>query len=206
MSDIQITPRRKLTGKVATVLKAAGRDFVSQPVDELELTYEGIAGDHHAGLTRSSGAREPWYGRGTQMRNERQLSILSVEELADIADNMGLIRVEPGWIGANLVLEGIPRLTYLPPRTLLMFAGGATIRVDGDNGPCRIAGASIAAHVGAPAGEAASDFDPGRSDLALRFVEAAHRKRGLVGWVEREGTVKPGEPVTVRLWEQWIYE
>ncbi len=110
---------------------------------------EGIAGDVHAGTTRKSGGREPWYPRGTLMRNERQVSILSAEELALIAENMGLPKVEGGWIGANLVLEGIPDLSFLPPRTLLFFEGGATLRIDGYNAPCRIAGGSIARHVGA---------------------------------------------------------
>ncbi len=30
-------------------------------------------------------------------------------------------------------------------------------------------------------------------------------KRGLVAWVEKEGTITPGEEVTVRVWEQWVY-
>ena len=55
------------------------------------------------------------------MRNERQLSILSEEELSEIASSMELETVDPGWIGANLVFEGIPSLSYLPARTLIMF-------------------------------------------------------------------------------------
>ena len=37
-------------------------------------------------------------------------------------------------VGGNMVLSGIPHLSLLPSRTLLMFEGGVTIRVDGDNG------------------------------------------------------------------------
>ena len=207
----QIVPARKLKGQVASVLKAAGRDFVSQPVDELKLTYEGVEGDFHAGMTRASGGREPWYQRGTEMRNERQISILSVEELAEVANAMGLTKIEAGWIGANIVLEGIAEMTFLPPRTLLMFDGGVTLRVDGANGPCRIAGGEIARHVddarqgGVAAGKPEEDFDWTRTDLALNFVDAARMKRGLVVWVEREGVIKPDEGVTARIWEQWIY-
>ena len=95
-------------------LKAAGDDFVSKPVEQLEVTYEGIAGDHHAGLTRKSGGREPWYDRGTEIRNERQLSILADDELHDIARALDVDRIEPGWIGANLVINGIANLS-LPP-------------------------------------------------------------------------------------------
>lgn len=206
-----ISPGRRLKGRVAQVLKAAGRDFVSAPVAQLPLTYDGIEGDYHARATRLSGGREPWYKRGTPMRNERQLSILSREELAVIADNLGLPRVEAGWIGGNLVLEGIPDMTYLPPRTLLFFEGGVTLRVDGHNAPCRSAGAELARHVGASrtggplAGPVEGAVDWGRTDMALAFVEAAHMKRGLVAWVEREGVIKPGEAVTAKVWEQWIY-
>ncbi len=193
---------RKLSGKITEVLQAGGKDFVSSPVDMLALSYEGISGDIHAGLTRPSGSREPWYKRGTEMRNERQLSILSIEEIEEIRVGMGIEKFEAGWIGANLVLEGIPAMSYLPPRTLLFFEGGVTLRVDGYNAPCRLAGGSIAKSVGAPAGP---DGDYMSSDMALAFKDAAHMKRGLVAWVEREGKIRPGETVTARLWEQWIY-
>ncbi len=201
----QVVPGKKLHGRVAATLKAAGRDFVSRPVDRLELTYAGIVGDFHAGLTRPSGSREPWYERGTEMRNERQLSILSVEELAEIAADMGLTQIEPGWIGANLVLEGMPAMTYLPPRTLLFFPSGATLRIDGANGPCRIAGGSIAEQVGAKPVMVDGEPDFTRTDLALAFKDAARMKRGLVAWVEREGVVRAGEEVNIRVWEQWVY-
>ncbi|MCG6857194.1 MAG: MOSC domain-containing protein [Salaquimonas sp.] len=206
----QIVPARKLKGRVAGTLMAAGRDFVSSPVDELKLTYAGVEGDFHAGITRASGGREPWYARGTEMRNERQVSVLSVEELSEVAGTMGIAKFEPGWIGANIVLEDIPSMTFLPSRTLLFFEGGVTLRIDGANGPCRIAGGEIARALGASGqdgtvDEKGSDFDWTRTDMALDFVEAARMKRGLVAWVEREGVIRPGEEVTVRIWEQWIY-
>jgi MOSC domain-containing protein YiiM len=144
------------------------------------------------------------------MRNERQVSVLSVEELSEVAGTMGIAKFEPGWIGANIVLEDIPSMTFLPSRTLLFFEGGVTLRIDGANGPCRIAGGEIARALGASGqdgtvDEKGSDFDWTRTDMALDFVEAARMKRGLVAWVEREGVIRPGEEVTVRIWEQWIY-
>lgn len=214
----EMVPPKKVKGKVAQVLAAKGRDFVSAPVEELHLGYGGVAGDFHEGFTRKSGGREPWYERGTEMRNERQVSILSVEELAGIADNLGIVKLEAGWIGANLVLEGIPDASFLPSRTLLFFEGGVTLRIDGYNAPCRLAGGSIAKHLGAEridggigniglddpaAGK--DEFDWTRTDMALAFKNAAEMKRGLVAWVEREGVIKPGEAVTARIWEQWIY-
>jgi hypothetical protein len=181
-------PANKLTAVLVATYAAFGKDFVSAAVPELVLTFEGIAGDVHAGLTRKSGGREPWYPRGTVIRNERQLSILSVEELAEIGERLDVAPFRPEWLGANLLLEGVPRLTQLPPRTQLMFPSGATIRIDGDNDPCRQAGRAIVRHV------------PDRPDLEFGFVKAAKDRRGLVGWVEREGTIQPGDRVSIRVW------
>lgn len=185
-------PARTIEATVAWLGFAPGRDFVTLPADRLELTYAGIPGDIHAGLTRKSGVREPWYPRGTPMRNERQLSILSVEELAEVAMTMDLPSLEGAWIGGNIVVAGVPSLSLLPPRTLLMFPSGATIRIDGDNGPCRSSGRSIAAATNRP-------------DAEFSFVRAAKYKRGLLGWVEREGAVSLGDSVTIRVWEQQLY-
>lgn len=198
---IKRIPPKKVKGKVASVLVAGGDDFVSTKSESLPLTYNGIVGDFHAGLTRASGGREPWYPRGTEMRNERQISILSTEELQDMADAMGIEELKPEWIGASLVLQGIANLSYLPPRTILFFEGGVSLRVDGYNAPCRFAGGMVAKHCGVdPEGREFRD-----TDMALSFKNAGHMKRGLVAWVEREGVIKPGEAVTARIWEQWIY-
>ena len=197
---MKIIPGSKRQGQVTRVLAARGEDFVSETESKLELTYKGIAGDLHEGLTREAGAREPWYPRGVEMRNERQVSILSEEDLSDIAENMGVSSVDAGWIGSNLVISGIANFSYLPPRTILLFEGGVTLRVDGYNAPCVYAGGAIAQGLG----EQADDYK--KTDTALSFVKAAHMKRGLVAWVEREGTISAGENFTARIWDQWIYE
>lgn len=193
IAQVEFVPAAKKIGTVSGIYAAPGDGFVSQAVEKLTLTYEGIPGDNHAGLLRKSGGREPWYERGTEMRNERQVSLLGAEELAEVAAALKLDELKPEWIGGNLVIAGIPHFSLLPARTLLFFEGGVTLRIDGDNGPCRIAGKSIADHV------------PGRGELEFEFPKVAQKKRGLVGWVEREGVIEPGEKVTARIWEQWIY-
>lgn len=187
---------KRFEARVGGLFAALGESFVSTPVDSLDLTYEGIAGDRHAGLTRSSGGREPWYKRGSEMRNERQLSILCRAELADAALAMELERIEPEWIGANIVLDGVKDLSRLPPRSLLFFEGGATIKIDGQNAPCRFAGESIAEHYP----------DRDQKALALAFPKQAIGKRGLVGWVEKPGSIHAGQTVTVQVPEQWIWQ
>lgn len=191
----EIVPARKLVASVAGLYAALNGSFQTEPVAALELGFDGIAGDVHAGATRRSGGREPWYPRGTEIRNERQLSIVAFDELAVVAGRMGIAEIRPEWIGANLVLDGLPSLSMLPAGTLLFFKGGATVKIDGQNKPCRVAGRSVAENAGM------ADVEAG----ALLFPQAAMRLRGLVGWVEKPGRVVPGEAVSVRVPEQWIY-
>ena len=193
--EIEIIPGRKLNGTVTAALSARRGDFVTQAVDGLDLSFEGISGDFHGGHTRRSGGREPWYPRGTEMRNERQLSIVASDELAETARRMGIAGLEPEWIGANLVIDGVPRLSMLPAGTMLFFRGGVTLKVDGQNAPCRVAGRSIARHIGAQDEDARS----------LEFPKAARRLRGLVAWVEKPGRIDRGEDVSVWVPEQWVY-
>jgi hypothetical protein len=81
----------------------------------------------------------------------------------------------------------------LPASTRLTFEGGAVIVIEGQNAPCRLSGRSIVAH------------HPQRPDIELAFTKVARRHRGLVGWVERPGAIKPGATVSARVPEQWIY-
>jgi hypothetical protein len=192
--QVEIIPARKLAARVAALYAAPSDHFETRAVDELRLGFDGIAGDFHAGLTRRSGGREPWYPRGTEMRNERQLSVVAADELAIVAGRMGVAEIKPEWIGANLLIEGLPHLSMLPSGTLLFFKGGVTIKVDAQNGPCRIAGRSVAENAGM------ADHEAG----ALLFPKAAKRLRGLVAWVEKPGRITAGEEISVRVPEQWI--
>lgn len=192
--DVVVAPAQKITGRVVGLYKAEGRDFRTTAVDTLDLGFEGIPGDAHAGQTRNSGAREPWYPKGTEIRNERQLSILAPDELRLVARRLNIPEIKPEWIGGNLVLEGVDNLTRLPPRTLIFFEGGATIKIDGDNKPCRVSGRSIGSH-----------FES-REDIELEFSKQAANLRGLVGWVEKPGTIRSGETFEARIPPQWIYQ
>jgi hypothetical protein len=168
--------------------------FETSSVETLPLGFDGIADDRHGGFTRKSGGREPWYTRGTEIRNERQVSLLCPRELAVIAERLNLPSIEPEWIGGNLLIEGLPSFTLLPPRTCLFFEGGVTIRIDGLNVPCRASGRSLARHY------------PDHEGLDLAFVKAARDLRGLVGWIEKPGVIRPGERIDVRIPDQWIYQ
>ncbi len=192
MSADILKPRR-FAATLDAVYRADGEGFETRSVEALSLDFGGIAGDRHAGATRLSGGREPWYPRRTEMRNERQVSIVARDELAEAAAAMSIDVLAPEWIGANLVISGIPQLSWLPPQSRLFFEGGATIAIEGQNAPCRAAGAAIARH------------NSGRQDLTLLFPRAARHLRGLVGWVEKPGVITPGAAITVRLPAQRLY-
>jgi len=191
----RIEAGRRLKGRAVTVLRADGDGFVSREVPELVLDLEGIVGDFHRGHSRRSGGREPWYRRGTVIRNERQVSIVSPDELSEVARRMELAELRPGWIGANIAIADIADLSMLPSGTLLFFEGGATLKIDSQNHPCKMAGRAIADHVGAADREA----------MALLFPKVAQQLRGVVAWVEKPGTIRQGEAVSVRVPRQWIY-
>lgn len=162
-----------------------------QRVPEVRLLFSGIDGDCHGGLTRQSDSRMlKQFKRGTLVRNARQISILSAEELAEVAALMQIPAVKPEWVGANLVIRGIPDLTLLPPSTRLQFPSGAMIVVDIENHPCRYPADIIARH---------------NPEQKMGFVKAAMHKRGVVGWVEAEGVIRPGDSITVWIPPQRIY-
>ncbi|MFN3643967.1 MAG: MOSC domain-containing protein [Gemmobacter sp.] len=164
----------------------------SMPVASLTLTFAGPSGEAHSGLTRASCSRVvAQHPRGTPIRNTRQLSILSAEELAAIAAAMGVAALDPASVGATAVIAGIPDLTHLPPSSRLQAEDGATVVVDMQNLPCSL-----------PAREIERDA----GGVGARFKAAAKGRRGVTAWVEREGTWQVGGSVrlhvpTQRAWQ-----
>jgi hypothetical protein len=184
---------RNLDAHVTAVLATPETaHFSTEPVAALSTDLAGIIGDRHYGFTRPAGAREPWYPRGTEMRSGRQVTIVAEEELAEIARRLEIPDLKPGWIGANIVVAGIPDFTRLPWGSRLACAGGAVLVNEGDNAPCRFAGAEIARHF------------PERPGLDRQFPKAALHLRGIVASVERAGAIAPGR-LTVRIPEQRLW-
>ena len=110
----------------------------SVPLTEMALSFAGLEGEVHGGLTRASCSRvTAQYPKGTTIRNVRQLTIVSAEEMADVAQAMGLSTFDYPWVGASVVLEGIPDLTHLPPSSRLQGPDGVTLVIDMLNEPCQ---------------------------------------------------------------------
>lgn len=163
----------------------------SVPETRLEARFDGVAGEVHGGLTRPSCSRVlAQYPRGTVIRNTRQLSVLSEEELAQIAGRMGLAALSPSLLGASMVLRGIPDFSHVPPGSRLQAGSGATLVVDLENRPCVLPAKGIeAAHPG----------------FGVAFKGAARGRRGVVAWVEREGILTLGDRMRLHVPDQPVW-
>ena len=179
---------QKLTAFTARIVwlgtvPEARENIRSAPRDTIELSYAGVVGEMHSGLTRPSCVRvKTQYPQGTEIANTRQLSIVSTEELAEIAQRMDMDAIDPAWLGASMVIEGIPDFTHVAPSARLQGPDGASLVIDMHNRPCIY-----------PAREIDKDH-PGRGP---KFKTAAKGRRGVTAWVEREGRMALGD--TLRL-------
>ncbi len=175
-------------GRVTGVYVGQG-EIVSEPGEVIHLSLKGILNDRHRGHTKLAGVRERKHHPPKEpIWNGRTVSIVSLEELAHVAELMKLSEIKPEWVGANIAVTGIPCLTQLPPFTRLVFDSGATVFVYKANKPCRY-----------PA-EAMQQEIPGATwDKVKCFVSSAEERRGLVGWVGYRGRIKPGDKVSILL-------
>ena len=182
-----------IVGRVDACLLSPDRatGLEKSPTGSLTLTFDGIVGDCHSGPTMVSDARTmKQYPRGVPLKNRRQVSIVSVEEMAEVAEALAIPVLPPEWVGANLLVSGIPDLTILPPATRMMFSSGATLIIDLENQPCKYPAEIIERH------------HPGHGSA---FVARAKHKRGLVAWVEREGTIASGDSIRLLLPPQRLW-
>src|SRR4051812_18572108 len=93
--------KASFTGRTEALLLSRDRDVGLEKAraEELRLLLSGIEGDCHAGLTRKSDSRTlQHYPRNTDIRNVRQVTIVSVEELDLVAKAMDLPAIEPEWL------------------------------------------------------------------------------------------------------------
>jgi hypothetical protein len=157
----------------------------AEPVGEMPLTFAGFAAEVHGGLTRPSCGRVmAQHPRGTAIRNVRQLSLVSAEEMAAVAAELRLEAMDCAWVGASAVIEGIPDFTHLPPSSRLQAEGGATLVVDMENLPCN---------------EPAATIEQARPGHGKAFRTAAKGRRGVTAWVEAEGTLHLGQRIRLHV-------
>ncbi len=192
-----------LTGRVEAVLVCDQEAQSTEQKEKIELFPDGVAGDRHTRPWRHLGVRDKVltaFGlpKGVLLAPTRQVSIVSVEELQAIGKTLGTKKPIPhGALGENLVIAGIPRLTQLPPGTLLCFRKGgaprtAVVAVWAENIPCIISGTEV---------QAATETE----NIAGRFVDVAMGRRGLVGFVMSSGVIKKGDEVVALIPAQRLY-
>ena len=184
---------RKLETKVSVAwlgrVESREATLRAAPLHAAEATLEGFPGEDHGGATRPSCSRvlSLYPERGTTIRNTRQLSILSTEELAALAAALDLKTLAPELLGASLVVSGLPDFSHIPPGTRLQAPSGSTITVDLENGPCNFPAKEI------------ENAHPGHGKA---FKAAAAGKRGVTAWIEREGRIALGDSLTVFIPDQ----
>lgn len=177
-------------GEIVWLGRVSDRDasLRSAAVESLEAMFDVITGEAHGGAVRPSCSRvTAQHPKGTSLRNVRQLTIVSEEDLALIAREMGLLQIDPAWIVAQLVLKGLPDLSHLPPSSRLQAPDGTTLVVDMENRPCQL-----------PAREIERD-QPG---YGRAFKAAAEGRRGVTAWVEREGRLTVAHRLTLHIPDQ----
>ena len=164
----------------------------SHALQDAHASFAGFEGEAHAGLTRPSDSRVlSQYPRGTEIRNVRQFSVVSAEDLAEIAQKMDLPEVPPDWMGASVVVQGLPDFTYLPPSSRLQTQDGTTLVIDMENRPCNLVARVIEDEV---------------AGFGKRFKAAAEGRRGVTAWVEREGPLRVGDTVTLHIPDQPVWQ
>lgn len=170
-----------------------GDNIRSEARESLELTFAGISGERHEGMTRPSCVRviSQYPERDTEIGNTRQVSVLSAEEIAQIATTCGLESLDPEYLGASVVIEGIGDFSHVPPSSRLQSENGATLVIDMQNRPCNFVSREIETDL------------PGHGKP---FKAAAQGLRGVTAWVERPGILAVGDRLRLHIPDQryWI--
>ena len=185
----------KIIGTITWLGRVSNRKakLESDPLTEIMAHFSGPEGEAHGGLTRPSCSRVlGQYPRNTDIRNTRQFAIVSAEELAAIAAQMGLENLDPALVGASMVITGIPDFSHLPPSSRLQAEGGATLVVDMENRPCTLP---------------ARPIENRHAGFGAKFKSAAKDRRGITAWVEREGLLRVGAAVRLHIPDQrgWLH-
>ncbi|MEL7257636.1 MAG: MOSC domain-containing protein [Pseudomonadota bacterium] len=160
----------------------------SEPFTSVDVGWDGVPGEFHGGRTRPSCVRvKDQHEEGTEIANVRQFSVLSAEELADIAKEVGLDEMNPEWMGASIVVEGIDDFTHIPPSSRLQSDEGTTLVVDMENRPCIWPG---------------KELEKDHEGYGKLFKPAARHRRGVTAWVERPGPLRIGDTLRLHVPDQ----
>lgn len=150
----------------------------------IQANLEGLDGDRHHGFIKPADARDVGIKRGTPVRNWRQWSAVSVEELKVIAERLSIPQVEPQWLMANICFSGLRDLSKISVGAKIAFPSGAILHVEGENAPCTGPGKQIQKQF--------KQLSPSQ------FPKVAMGLRGIVGVVYCAGPISVGDVAILR--------
>lgn len=183
--------------RVAAVSRDELHRFSKAPVEAIELVAGlGVRGDAHAGTLvqhRSRVRRDP------NQPNLRQVHLVP-SEVFETAERMGYT-LAAGDLGENVLTSGVD-LHALPVDTRLHLGDEAVVRLTGLRNPCAqindfrpgLLKVVLSRADGTPTDEPA----PSTASPEVRRVQVI-RRAGVMSVVERSGTVRAGDPITVEL-------
>jgi MOSC domain-containing protein YiiM len=166
--------------RVEAVHRGAGHHFSKATVPAIQLrTGLGVAGDAHLGATVQHLSR---VRRDPSAPNLRQVHLIHGELLDELA-SAGFV-VAPGDLGENITTRGID-LLGLPTGAVLALGGDALVDITGLRNPCL-------------------QLDRFQDGLQRAVLDRADdgsliRKAGVMGVVLRDGEVRAGDEIAVRL-------
>lgn len=165
--------------KVISVSREQDHNFSKIPERHITLIAgQGVQGDAHCGVTvkhRSRVARDP------DQPNLRQVHLVHDELLAELRTRG--FSLNPGDLGENILTSGIALLDQ-PTDAMLQIGDQVELRLTGLRNPCR----------------QLNDLAPGLMEAVLARGPEGElvRKAGVMAVVEKGGTVRAGDPVSVR--------
>jgi hypothetical protein len=173
------------TGTVIAVCRKSEPGLPKFEVEAIELVEDfGISGDYHAGkLIR----HRYLAGKDPTRHNNRQVLLVDTSIHADVLAQG--IRLQPGMLGENVLLDGI-KVMDLPLGTRLAV-GEALLEINEVRNPCH----------------QLDDLQPGLLKAVSPEVDGEMRRNaGMLASILRGGCVRPGDPVFVYFSESLQFE
>lgn len=112
--------------------------------------------------------------RGETVANERQVSVVAVEAIEAAASALE-VEIPHGGVGENVLVRGLGDLSELAPGERLVFGSGVELKVTGQNDPC----ANLCVY-------------------HAKVPKLLYGRRGVLATVEKTGTLRPGDTVSVK--------
>ncbi len=156
---------------------------------QLELDLEGVIGCKYRGFSRLSDEDDQIlfndrnFPSNIVVRNWRQVSIGSIEELEALSAKLG-VQITPALLGINVTLRGIAGLSSLEKGTVLSFPNQTILTVESAIIPRRIHAYKVARL-----------YPEIETEL---FLNSARNLRGLVSSVFRSGIINLEDPVQIK--------